>query len=97
MDLGDTPDGEGDGWVEHKLPVAKGRDFRGDGTREKLEEVARNTGVFLIVGLVERAGNSLYCAVVYICPKEGCLGKRRKVMPVSGRVDRKLQRLLKDG
>lgn len=96
VDLGDTPDGGGDDWVERTLPVAKGRDFRGDGTREKLEEIARKTGVFIIVGVVERAGGSLYCAAVYICPKEGCVGKRRKVMPVSENVDHKLQRLVED-
>lgn len=83
VDLGDTPAGAGDEWVERRLEVVKGNDFRGDGTREILERLARETGVFLVVGLVERAGGSLYCAVVYVCPREGCIGKRRKVMPVS--------------
>jgi predicted amidohydrolase len=55
---------------------------RGDGTREELERVARETGVFVVVGLVEKAGGSLYCAVVYVCPKLGVIGKRRKVQPV---------------
>lgn len=81
VDLGDTPTGGGDAWVEKQLPVARGEKFRGDGTREELERIARETGVFVVTGLVEKSGGSLYCAVVYVCPKLGVLGKRRKVMP----------------
>jgi nitrilase len=91
VDLGDTPGkGGGDEWVERKLPLpvatqanGRGRGIRGDGTREELERVARETGVFLVVGVVERAGGSLYCSVVYVDRERGCVGKRRKVMPVS--------------
>ncbi|KAK6845439.1 nitrilase [Apiospora arundinis] len=54
---------------------------RGDGTREELERIARETGVFIVVGLVEKAGGSLYCAVVYVSPDHGMIGKRRKVQP----------------
>jgi len=68
--------------VERRLEKGRGGGERGDGTRERLEEVARESGVFLVVGVVERAGGSLYCAVVYVCPREGMRGKRRKVMPV---------------
>ncbi|MCJ1418763.1 hypothetical protein MMC32_005114 [Xylographa parallela] len=81
VDLGDTPVGAGIEWVERRLPIAKDKEHRGDGTREQLERIARDTGVFVVTGLVERAGGSLYCAVVYVCPRLGVIWKRRKVMP----------------
>ncbi|KAM3521499.1 hypothetical protein NHJ13051_006201 [Beauveria bassiana] len=90
VDLGDTV-GEGGGgagerWVKRQLGGSSGggeeaAKQRGDGTREELERIAQETGVFLVVGLIEKAGGTLYCSVVYVCPKEGMLGKRRKVMP----------------
>lgn len=82
VDLGDTPAGAGEDWVERRLGVAVGKAQRGDGTREVLERIAKESGVFLVVGVVERAGGSLYCSVVYVEPGRGVLGKRRKVMPV---------------
>ncbi|KAK1779373.1 carbon-nitrogen hydrolase [Copromyces sp. CBS 386.78] len=59
------------------------KNMRGDGTREELEKIARETGVFLVTGCIEKAGGSLYCSVVYVCPKMGMIGKRRKVMPTA--------------
>lgn len=84
VDLGDTVGngaGAGDKWVKRQIGTQD--EVRGDGTREKLEQIARESGVFIVVGCIERAGGSLYCSVVYVCPKEGMIGKRRKVMPVS--------------
>jgi nitrilase len=81
VDLGDTPQGAGGLWLKRKLPLGRAREPRGDGTREELERIARETGVFIITGLVERAGGTLYCGCVYVDPQYGVLGKRRKVMP----------------
>ncbi|KAK9437243.1 nitrilase [Metarhizium brunneum] len=82
-DLGDTVGGgagAGARWVKRELG---GDDDlpRGDGTREELEKIASDTGVFIVTGIIEKTGGSLYCAVVYVCPKAGIIGKRRKVMP----------------
>jgi nitrilase len=81
VDLGDTPAGAGQDWVEKKLELPRGKTFRGDGVREELERIARETGVFVVTGLVERCAGTLYCGAVFVCPKLGVLGKRRKVMP----------------
>lgn len=93
VDLGDVVGdgaGGGDEWVRRQWDgatgdgeVADGAPARGDGTREELERIARESGVFLVVGCIEKAGGSLYCSAVYVCPKLGAIGKRRKVMPVS--------------
>ncbi|KAJ4421286.1 hypothetical protein N0V82_003796, partial [Gnomoniopsis sp. IMI 355080] len=92
VDLGDSVGdgaGGGDSWVRREMEGDgvegleeghKGK-MRGDGTREELEHIAADTGVFIVVGLIEKAGGSLYCAVVYVCPQRGMIGKRRKVMP----------------
>ncbi|RFU30395.1 hypothetical protein B7463_g5930, partial [Scytalidium lignicola] len=80
VDLGDTPEGGGSSWIRKELEVGP-KGIRGDGTREELERIARESGVFIVTGLVERCAGTLYCAVVYVCPKLGILGKRRKVMP----------------
>lgn len=81
VDLGDTPSGAGADWLQRRLELPSGKRYRGDGTREELERIARETGVFIATGLVERCAGTLYCGAVYICPQRGIVGKRRKVMP----------------
>lgn len=81
VDLGDTPLGAGPAWLNRTLPVNGETGRRGDGTREFLEDVARETGVFLVTGLIERTGGSLFCTAVFVDPQRGIIGKRRKLMP----------------
>ncbi|RMD41308.1 hypothetical protein DV735_g3821, partial [Chaetothyriales sp. CBS 134920] len=81
VDLGDTAIGAGDDWLNRELPVNEQTGRRGDGTREFLEDVAKSTGVFLVVGCVERVGASMYCAAVLVDPAKGIVGKRRKLQP----------------
>jgi len=42
---------------------------------------ARKHGVFVVLGIVERLGSTLYCTVVFVDPKRGLIGQRRKLMP----------------
>ena len=46
-----------------------------------LGETAREHGIHLVMGVVERDGGTLYCTVLYLGPDGTYLGKHRKVMP----------------
>ncbi|KAF8560279.1 carbon-nitrogen hydrolase [Imleria badia] len=46
-----------------------------------IEAVSKETGVFVVMGVVEREGGTLYCAVIFVDPVEGLVGKHRKLMP----------------
>lgn len=50
---------------------------------EALEGLATRTGVFLVVGVIERGGSTLYCTAVFIDPERGYVGKHRKLMPTA--------------
>lgn len=49
----------------------------------RLERIAHENSVFLIVGVTERdaINGSLYCTMLYISPTQGFLGKHRKIKP----------------
>ncbi|KAG6896515.1 hypothetical protein C0992_007704 [Termitomyces sp. T32_za158] len=49
----------------------------------RIEEVSRETGVFLVVGIIERDLGTLYCTVVFVDPERGYVGKHRKLMPTA--------------
>jgi len=48
---------------------------------EALGETARSNAVYLVMGVVERSGGTLYCSVLFFAPDGSFLGKHRKVMP----------------
>lgn len=47
----------------------------------RLSEAARAHGVFVVIGVIERLGNTLYCTAVMIDPSTGVAGLHRKLMP----------------
>jgi nitrilase len=77
-----TEDGRKD-WYrywENSIPVP------GEAT-EILGEAAREAGVYLVMGVIERdsenSGGTLYCSVIFIGPDGSLLGKHRKLKPTA--------------
>ena len=52
-------------------------------TTERLGELARQHGVVLVIGVIERAGGTLYCTALFIDADGTLLGKHRKLMPTA--------------
>jgi nitrilase len=50
---------------------------------EMIGKVAREHGVHLVVGAVERSGSTLYCAALFFGPDGSLLAKHRKLMPTA--------------
>lgn len=48
-----------------------------------LEGFSARTAAFVVCGVIERAGATLYCTALFIDPKEGLVGKHRKLMPTA--------------
>jgi nitrilase len=46
-----------------------------------LAGLSDRTGAALVVGVVERAGSSLFCTALFIEPRQGLVAKHRKLMP----------------
>ncbi|MCK0113606.1 carbon-nitrogen hydrolase family protein [Ornithinimicrobium sp. F0845] len=49
----------------------------------EIVEAARGAGVFVVLGLIERAGGTLYCTVALIDADQGLVGHHRKLMPTA--------------
>jgi nitrilase len=50
---------------------------------DTLAETAREHRVYLVVGVIEREGGTLYCTVLFFAPSGDLLGKHRKLMPTA--------------
>src|SRR6185312_5557211 len=44
---------------------------------------ARTAGAYLVIGVIEREGGTLYCSVLFYDPGGNLLGKHRKLMPTA--------------
>ncbi|KAI0652129.1 carbon-nitrogen hydrolase [Trametes meyenii] len=49
----------------------------------RIEQVSKELNVFLVVGIIERDGGTLYCTAVFIDPEQGYVGKHRKLAPTA--------------
>lgn len=47
----------------------------------QLGQIAAQHGLYLVVGVIERDGGTLYCTVVFLSPRGELMGKHRKLMP----------------
>jgi nitrilase len=52
-------------------------------TVDALSKAARANSVYLVMGVIEREGGTLYCCVLFFAPDGKFLGKHRKVMPTA--------------
>ncbi len=50
---------------------------------DRLSSMARGNGVFLVMGVIERDGGTLYCTVLFFGDDGTYLGKHRKLMPTA--------------
>lgn len=50
---------------------------------ERLGKIARTSRLYLVMGVVERDGGTLYCCVLFFAPDGTYLGKHRKIMPTA--------------
>jgi nitrilase len=48
-----------------------------------LGEIAREAGLHLVVGAIEREGGTLYCSALFVAPDGRLLGKHRKLVPTA--------------
>lgn len=57
-------------------------DVPGPAVRQ-LGKTARKHRIYLVIGVIERDGGTLYCTVLFFAPDGALMGKHRKIMPTS--------------
>ena len=50
---------------------------------ERLGESARAAGAWVVIGVIERDGGTLYCTALFLAPDGRLAGKHRKLMPTA--------------
>lgn len=50
---------------------------------DRMAKAAKDNGLYLVVGVIERGGTTLYCTVLFFAPDGTFMGKHRKVMPTA--------------
>jgi len=50
---------------------------------EALANAARENNLYVVIGVIERDGGTLYCTVLFFSPEGRLLGKHRKLMPTA--------------
>ncbi len=50
---------------------------------DRIGKISREAGVFLVIGVIEQAGGTLYCTVLFFSPDGRLMGKHRKLMPTA--------------
>ncbi|NKX56506.1 carbon-nitrogen hydrolase family protein [Arthrobacter mobilis] len=50
---------------------------------QRLVQASSEHGVFVVMGVIERLGNTLYCTALHISPTSGLVENRRKLMPTA--------------
>jgi len=48
---------------------------------DRLAALAGEHNIYIVIGVIERGGNTLYCTVLFFSPEGTYLGKHRKLMP----------------
>ena len=50
---------------------------------DTLGDIAREAGAYIVIGVVERDGGTLYCTALFFAPNGDYLGKHRKLVPTA--------------